>query len=102
MPTLADEEAYFASESSFQRVLRAHGQTRHRGCARAPQRSRTPNTHIATAPGPVWCWDMTYMPTQVQGRWLYLYLIQDLYSRKIVGWEIHDADDADHAVGLLS
>jgi putative transposase len=34
---------------------------------------------------------MTYLPTQVQGRWFYLYLIQDLYSRKIVGWEIHDA-----------
>ncbi|MCB1914141.1 MAG: transposase, partial [Rhodocyclaceae bacterium] len=31
----------------------------------------------------------------------YLYLIQDLYSRKIVGWEIHDRDDADHAVHLL-
>jgi len=44
---------------------------------------------------------MTYLPTQVQGQWLYLYLIQDLYSRKIVGWEIHDRDDAEHAVQLL-
>jgi putative transposase len=101
VPTLADEGVYIASESSFQRVLRAHGQTRHRGRSRAPQRSRTPSTHVAAAPGQVWCWDMTYLPTQVQGRWFYLYLIQDLYSRKIVGWEIHDADDADHAVSLL-
>ena len=101
VPTLADEGVYIASESSFQRVLRAHGQTRHRGRTRAPQRSRTPTTHVATGPGQVWCWDMTYLPTQVQGRWFYLYLIQDLYSRKIVGWEIHDADDADHAVSLL-
>ncbi|MFP5580326.1 MAG: DDE-type integrase/transposase/recombinase, partial [Acidimicrobiia bacterium] len=87
VPTLADEGVYIASESSFQRVLRAHGQTRHRGRTRAPQRSRTPTTHVATGPGQVWCWDMTYLPTQVQGRWFYLYLIQDLYSRKIVGWE---------------
>lgn len=101
VPALADEGVYIASESSFQRVLRAHGQTRHRGRARAPQRLRTPTTHVATAPGQVWCWDMTYLPTQVQGRWFYLYLILDLYSRKIVGWEIHEADDADHAVGLL-
>ena len=43
---------------------------------------------------------MTYLPTQVHGRWFYLYLIQDLYSRKIVGCEIHDANDADHAVSL--
>lgn len=101
VPALADEGVYVASESSFQRVLRAHGQTRHRGRTRAPQRSRAPTTHVATAPGQVWCWDMTYLPTQVQGHWFFLYLILDLYSRKIVGWEIHVADDADHAVGLL-
>ena len=98
---MADEGVYIASESSFQRVLRAHGQTQHRGRARAPQPSRTPTTHVATAPGQVWCWDMTYLPTAVQGHWFYLYLIMDLYSRKIVGWEIHDADDSDHAVCLL-
>ena len=101
VPMLADEQVYIASESSFHRVLRAHGQTRHRGRTRAPQRSRAPSTHVATAPGQVWCWDMTYLPTQIQGQWLYLYLIQDLYSRKIVGWEIHDRDDAEHAVQLL-
>lgn len=101
VPALADEGVYIASESSFQRVLRAHGQTHHRGRARAPQSARTPTTHVATAPGQVWCWDMTYLPTVVQGRWFYLYLIMDLYSRKIVGWEIHDSDDADYAVHLL-
>ena len=101
VPALADEGRYIASESSFQRVLRAHGQTGHRGRARAPQPSRAPTTHVATAPGQVWCWDMTYLPTPVQGQWFYLYLILDLYSRKIVGWEIHERDDADHAVHLL-
>ncbi|MBK8401202.1 MAG: transposase [Propionivibrio sp.] len=37
---------------------------------------------------------------QVLGRWFYLYLIQDLYSRKIVGWEIHAGDQADHAARI--
>lgn len=101
VPALADEGVYIASESSFQRVLRAHGQNAHRGRSRAPQPTRTPTTHIATAPGQVWCWDMTYLPTRVQGQWFYLYLIMDLYSRMIVGWEIHASDDADHAVALL-
>ena len=50
VPTLADEGVYIARESSFQRVLRAHGQIRHRGRTRAPQRSRMPTTHMATAP----------------------------------------------------
>ena len=101
VPTLADEGLYIASESSFQRVLRAHGQTTHRGRSRAPRPTRPPTTHVATAPGQVWCWDMTYLPTQVQGRWFHLYLILDLYSRKIVGWEIHDSDDAGHAAALV-
>jgi len=101
VPMLADEQVYIASESSFQRVLRRHGQVRHRGRSRAPQPSRAPTTHVATAPGQVWCWDMTYLPAQVKGLWFYLYLILDLYSRKIVGWEIHATDDADHAAHLL-
>lgn len=101
VPALADEGVYLASESSFQRILRAHGQNRHRGRTRAPQPSRRPTTHIATGPGEVWCWDMTYLPAQVQGLWFYLYLIMDLYSRKIVGWEVHARDDADHAAHLL-
>jgi putative transposase len=28
---------------------------------------------------------MTYLPSHVTGQWFYLYLIMDLYSRKIVG-----------------
>jgi putative transposase len=101
VPMLADEGVYLASESSFTRVLRAQGQTAHRGRAKAPKAVRPPTTHIATAPRQVWCWDMTYLPTQVLGRWFHLYLILDLYSRKIVGWEVHDTDDSDHAAHLV-
>jgi len=101
VPMLADEGVYIASESSFQRVLRAHGQTRHRGRPKAPQRRRAPSTHLASAPRQVWCWDMTYLPAQVLGRWFHLYLILDLFSRKIVGYEVHDTDNCDHAAALL-
>ena len=101
VPMLADEGVYIASESTFSRVLREHGQITHRGRARAPRTTRPPTTHIATAPRQVWCWDMTYLPATIAGRWFYLYLILDLYSRKIVGWEAHDTDDADHAAHLV-
>ena len=101
VPMLADEGVYLGSESSMARVLRAHGQNARRGRAKAPKATRPPTTHIATAPGQVWCWDMTYLPANVMGRWFHLYLIMDLYSRKIVGAEVHDSDDADHAVHLV-
>ena len=101
VPMLADEGVYVASERSFQRVLREHGQNRHRGRAKAAGKSRAPTTHVATAPGQLWCWDMTFLPTPVMGRWFYLYMILDVYSRKIVGFEVHDSDDSAHAAQLV-
>ncbi|CAH2603481.1 protein of unknown function [Rhodovastum atsumiense] len=101
VPALADEGVYIASESSFHRVLRAHGQMKRRGRASLPRASRPPTTHVATRPGEVWCWDVTFLPATVQGRWFYLYLILDLYSRKIVGFEVHDSDTAEHAAHLV-
>jgi transposase InsO family protein len=101
VPMLADEGVYLASESTFARVLRAHGQTAHRGRAKAPKARRPPTTHIATAARQVWCWDMTYLPATVIGRWFHLYLILDLYSRKIVGWEVHADDSSNHAAHLV-
>ena len=97
---LADEGVYLASESSFQRVLKAHGQNAHRGRARAPRKSRPPTTHEATAPRQLWCWDMTYLPATVVGRWYFLYLILDVFSRKVVGYEVHETDCGDHAAQL--
>ena len=100
VPALADEGVYLASEASFHRVLREHGQMNRRGRARPPRASVPPRTHVATAPGQVWCWDVTFLPAQVQGRWFYLYLILDLFSRKVVGFEVHDSDSAEHAAHL--
>jgi len=98
---LADDGVYIASESSFSRVLKAHGQIRHRRRAKTPQRKRPPSTHIATAPRQLWCFDMTFLASRVMGQWFYLYLILDVYSRKIVGFEAHATDSSDHAVDLL-
>lgn len=101
VPMLDDEGIYLASESTFARVPRAHRQVAHRGRAKVPRASRPPTTHLATARGQVWCWDMTYLPARVLGRWFHLYLILDLYSRKIVGWEVHATDAAEHAADLV-
>jgi len=101
VPMLADEGLYLGSESSLARVLREQGQNSRRGRAKAPRATRPPTTHVATAPKQVWCWDMTYLPAVVVGMWFHLYLILDLFSRKIVGWEVHASDDSQHATHLV-
>ena len=63
VPAVADEGVYIASESSFHRVLRDHVQMNRRGRASLPRASRQPTTHVATGPGQVWCWDVTFLPT---------------------------------------
>ena len=96
VPALADDGRYIASESSFYRILREENQLAHRGKAKAPSHSR-PQSLEATAPNQLWSWDITYLATTVKGLYFYLYLILDVFSRKIVGWEIYSEESADHA-----
>lgn len=100
VPSLADEGRYIASESTFYRILREEGQQQHRGRSRAPEH-RPLSTHCATGPNQVWCWDITWLPGPARGVHFYLYLMLDLYSRKVVGWEIHEQESSERASLLL-
>lgn len=82
-------------------VLRAKKLLAHRGRAKAPER-RPPRAHIATRPEQVWSWDITYLPTPVRGLFFYLYLILDIWSRKIVGWAVYDGESAERAAALFT
>jgi len=97
---LADEGRYTASESTFYRVLRSAGQQHHRGRARQPVR-RQPSTHQARVPHQVWTWVITWMPGPITGSFFYLYLILDIFSRMIVGWEVHERVGSDLAAQLV-
>mgnify|MGYP006274708633 FL=1 len=102
VPDLADQGRYLASESSFYRVLHAHQQVQRRGRARPPQAPRPVPRRRADGPNQLWSWDITYLPTGVRGVWLYLYLVVDVWSRKIVAWDVHDREDAELAAALIS
>jgi putative transposase len=96
VPALADEGCYLASESTIYRVLRDQDQLTHRGRAKAPGNSR-PEPLEATAPNQLWSWDITYLATTVKGVYFFLYLMLDVFSRKIVGWEIYAEESTEHA-----
>ena len=101
VPILADQGHYIASESSFYRVLREADQLAHRSKAKPPTKQR-PQPLWASGPNQLWSWDITYLPTTVKGVFFYLYLIIDIYSRKIVGWEVHESESMEHASELFS
>lgn len=100
VPTLADRGEYVASESSFYRVLKQASQQHHRGRAKKPS-SRVVTSHCASAPNEVWSWDITWMPAAVKGQYYYWYMMLDVFSRKIVGHEVHMAESAELASRLM-
>jgi putative transposase len=101
VPRLADHGQYIASESTFYRVLRAENQLRHRGAERPAQRRHKPRALSATAPNELFSWDITYLPTRVLGIYFYLYLFIDIFSRKIVGWQIYDSESSELASEVM-
>ncbi len=82
------------------RLLRAEGQLAHRGREKPPV-TRTVDAHVATAPNQVWSWDITYFRTTTKGRFFYLYLIVDIYSRRVMGWAVHEEETAELASTLM-
>ncbi len=101
VPTLADRGVYIASESSFYRVLRDAGQSQHRGRTASPVSRKRPETYTADGANQVWSWDITYLASQIKGRFFYLYLFMDIYSRKIVGWEVYENESSEQAADVL-
>ena len=100
VPRLADQGRYIASESTMYRILRNEGQLAHRGRAK-PSVTRTVEEHVATAPNQVWSWDITYLQTTIKGRFVFLYLMIDIYSRRIMGWAVHEEETAELASMLM-
>ena len=100
VPLLADAGRYLASESTIYRILRAEALLQYRGRAKAPVR-RPPRAHVATGPNQLWSWDITYLKTPVRGVFDYLYLMLDVWSRKIVGWAVYATESAEHAAALF-
>jgi transposase InsO family protein len=100
VPLLADDKRYLASESTMYRIMREEDLLRHRGRMRAPVR-RPPDAHVATAPNQVWSWDITYLKSPIRGVFFYLYMIVDIWSRKVVGWDVHDVESAELAARLF-
>lgn len=101
VPALADRGTFIASESTFYRVLSEEGQNRHRNASKPPTHKK-PKELRASAPNRVWTWDITYLRSPTRGVFFYLHAIMDIFSRKIVAWDVAETESKDVAARLVA
>jgi transposase InsO family protein len=102
VPRLADEGLYLASESTIYRLQRRYALRPMKRLIARTHVTRAAVLHCATRPNQVWSWDITWLPTAVRGLYLRLYLVMDVWSRRIMGWQIAETESAEIAVELIS
>lgn len=100
VPILAEMGVYLASEATFYRILREEKLLARRGRAR-PACHRRPREVKASGANQVWSWDITYLRSPVRGMFYYLYLVVDVWSRKIVGWGVYECESPERAAVLI-
>jgi transposase InsO family protein len=94
--TLLERGQYLCSVSTMYRILAEHGQVKERRrLARHPARA-VPEL-VATGPAQVYSWDITKLPGPVKGCYYDAYVMIDIYSRYIVGAQVHA-----HESGVLA
>ena len=99
---LSDSGTYVCSESSLRRILKRRKQAAHRQRSKPASRQNKPREYVAREPLRVLTWDITYLKdARVRGNFFFLYLFLDIWSRRIVGWEVHTTQSTDLAADLL-
>lgn len=101
VPTLADLGSYVGSESSFYRVLREANEQHDRGRTKPRHKRAKPDEYETTGPNQCWTWDVTWLKSPVRGMFYYLYMMVDVFSRKITAWEVHETECGKLASQLL-
>ena len=97
---LSDEGKYFGSEASMYRLLRSENLLTHRRKSAKPRRHK-PLEARATSANQVWSWDITWLPSQIRGQHYKLYMVEDIFSRKIVGWNVHEEETPENSSQLI-
>jgi len=98
---LADSGEFIASESSFYRLLKSRKLLSHRSKSRV-KTNHPPRCLIAKNPNEVWTWDITYLLSPIRGRFYYLYMVEDIFSRAIVGWRVEENESSEYAADLMN
>jgi putative transposase len=91
--TLLDEGIYLCCIRTFYRILEQNHEVRERRNQRRHPVYTKPEL-LAEKPNQVWSWDITKLKGPGKWSYYYLYVILDIYSRRVVGWCIAEAETA--------
>jgi putative transposase len=88
---LLDRGVYLCSEATMYRLLRERGQSGDRRAQATHPAKKKPEL-MADGPDQVWSWDITKLKGPAKGTWYMLYVIIDIWSRKVIHWEAWPAE----------
>jgi transposase InsO family protein len=91
--SLLDEGIYHCSIRTMYRVLEDNDELRERRNQLRHPVYRKPEL-LAERPNQVWSWDITKLMGPTKWSYFYLYVILDIFSRRVVGWCVADAESA--------
>lgn len=97
---LLDEGSYVCSIRQMYRILEERGLVRERRRGHRRMSHRAPQVH-AGGPNEVWSWDISRLRGPHHRSWFYLYVVIDIYSRKIVAWTVDTAESTEVAKTLI-
>jgi putative transposase len=91
--SLLDQGLYHCSIRTMYRILDENGEVKERR-----QQLRHPvytkPELIAEGPNQVWSWDISKLMGPAKWTYFYLYVIIDIFSRRVVGWCVADTESA--------
>ncbi len=96
-----EKDLFFMGFSSVYRVLKERGLTTARRAGTRTGSSQAPERKEINGPNQRWCWDISYLYTYEKGLFVYLYVLLDEYSRKVLAWRVSWQATAEEACELL-
>ena len=99
---LLDDAIYVCSVRQMYRLLNEKDLVRDRRRGHKRAYGYAPPQVHATRPNMAWSWDISRLAGPETRLYFFLYLIIDVYSRKIVGWTIHTAESDKTARRLIN
>ncbi len=96
-----EKDLFYMGFSSVYRILKERGLTTARTANARTGSSKAPERKEIDGPNQRWCWDISYLYTYEKGLFVYLYVLLDEWSRKLVAWRVSWHATAEEACELI-